>query len=1161
MFKILLGRAGTGKSTFMLNEIKQKMKSQPLGRPIVIITPMQGTYLYEQALVNDNALLGSIRAEVLHFERLGHRVIQELGGVHEKRLSSIAIEMMIYDILQEVQKELKLYRSQVRYMGFSTKMREQIQDFEKYAVQPEMVSQMAQDMQFEPRTRHKLHDIALIYQKLVQRLSSEYITGEGLMNRIISLIPQSAWLKQADIFIDGFHNFSTQEYQMIEALVKHAQSVTVALTTNGDESPFSMFRKPSEALSHFEEMSRQVKKPLERMYFQQSMRFQSASIQVLEQQFDALQPEVQPLTDGGIQIWEAPTTREEVNEIARAILRDVREKGYRFQDIAILYRDSAYVYLLDAILPQYDIPYNLDVKKSMTHHPIMEMLRALIEVLQTGWQFDPLMRLLKTQILSQYFTESAYLIQLLENFALERGIYGKRWLDPHYFELNQFRKMGLRPNDPLTEEETATFQKVIDLKNDIFNKLLKFEEKLAQGTHARSFATYFYEAMEDFELPTQLMTQRDRLDQLGKHEAAEEIDQIWHGLIRVLDDVVTVFDEREMTLDRFLEILDVGLNELEFSMIPQTLDQVTIGTMDLAKVDNKKHIYMIGMNDGVMPQAINGSGLISDSEKKDFERYAEIQLSPTSDILQMDEAFVCYYAMTRGKEAITFSYSLMDASGAERERSPFLNDILALFHQLQVTRLTHQHARDTLTLIEHPHQTKVHLFEALKTWLDEGLIADTWFSAYAVMAQHRQLNDGLKHLKSALTYTNATVQLDAHLTTALYGKAIHASVSRFEGYQQCPFKHYTSHGLKLNERTKYQLQNFDLGTIFHDALKYIAEKIEGRFNQLTEQQIHAYTREALAYVLPLVQFNLLNSTAYYRYLSQRIGAIVQATLYAMKYQTTYSQFRPIAFEKAFRKSPKNDSELKAAPLYTKQGIPIYIRGQIDRIDAFQKNNQSFINIIDYKSSSSSASLDLVKVYYGLQMQMMTYMDIALQNKERLGLSEAVKPGGFLYMFVHKFRDEKRAWKDVQDAKREIDFLKSYQLQGLLNNDVDVLEAYDSRLTTGFQSDIVPIGLKKDGSFYATSKVTDEATIHKLIQHNRRNFQDIATHIMDGHNEVAPIQFRKQLPCQFCQYQAVCHVDSMIDSPKYRHVDEKIKPLELIATVDKEGVDAHDSSQT
>lgn len=81
------------------------------------------------------------------------------------------------------------------------------------------------------------------------------------------------------------------------------------------------------------------------------------------------------------------------------------------------------------------------------------------------------------------------------------------------------------------------------------------------------------------------------MDVDGRHEEAEEIDQIWNGLIQILDDLVTVFDNEEMTLKRFLEVFDIGLEQLEFVMIPQTLDQVSIGTMDLAKVDNKTYLY------------------------------------------------------------------------------------------------------------------------------------------------------------------------------------------------------------------------------------------------------------------------------------------------------------------------------------------------------------------------------------------------------------------------------------------------------------------------------------------------------------------------------------------------------------------------------------------
>ena len=196
--------------------------------------------------------------------------------------------------------------------------------------------------------------------------------------------------------------------------------------------------------------------------FYQQQRFIHNDLSHLEKNFNALQFE--PIASTGhISILESSVMREEINEVARRILKENRELGRRFQDIAILYRDESYAYLMESILPQYDIPYNIDVKASMTHHPIMEMFRSLIEVLQTNWNFEPLMRLFKTNILTKKFKDSQYLIDILENFVLERGIYGKRWIDDKYFQVEQFRKMGLK-RQPLTEEERETFERVIQLK-------------------------------------------------------------------------------------------------------------------------------------------------------------------------------------------------------------------------------------------------------------------------------------------------------------------------------------------------------------------------------------------------------------------------------------------------------------------------------------------------------------------------------------------------------------------------------------------------------------------------------------------------------------------------------------------------------------------------
>ncbi|MFW3590234.1 helicase-exonuclease AddAB subunit AddB [Staphylococcus caprae] len=1148
-----IGRAGTGKSASMLDYIKNEMKHDPLGDPIILIAPTQSTFQLEQAFVNDPELNGSLRTEVLHFERLSHRVFQEVGGFTEQRLSKAAMEMMIYHIVQQHESELKLYRSQSRYYGFSEKLAEQIQDFKKYSVTPEHLEQFISGHQLQTRTQHKLEDISLIYRHLEARMSGEFITTEDSLEQFIDQMSQSEWLKRAEIFIDGFHNFSTLEYRMIEALVQHAKKVTVLLTTDGNQDQFSLFRKPSEVLTHLEDIASHLNIELNKTQFSHRYRFENEDLKHLESDFDALQMTPQEHSNA-IEILESSSMREEVNELARRILRDVRDHQLRFQDIAILYRDESYAYLFDSIFPLYDIPFNIDTKKSMSHHPIMEMIRSLIEVIQSNWNINAMLRLFKTDILTSQLKNSSYLIDLLENFVLERGVYGKRWLDEDIFNVEQFNKMG-RKSHALTPEERETYEEVIRLKNHVIDKVLYFENAMSEATTVRDFATAFYESMEYFELPNQLMTERDELDVAGAHQQAEEIDQIWNGLIQILDDLVTVFDAQDMTLKQFLEMFDIGLEQLEFVMIPQTLDQVSIGTMDLAKVDNKQHVYMVGMNDGSLPQPVSSSSLITDEEKKYFEQNADIELSPTSDILQMDEAFVCYIAMTRARQRVTFSYSLMGNSGDEKEISPFLSQIKDMYHHLEITNIHQEHEEQPISLMQHVHQTKIELFDALRAWLDQEDVDIRWIDAYQVIRDDERLNRGLDYLITSLTYDNETIQLNESLTQQLYGKTINASVSRFEGYQQCPFKHYASHGLRLNERTKYELQNFDLGDIFHSVLKHISDRVEGDFKNLDRKKIRALTEEALEMILPKVQFNLLNSSAYYKYLSRRIGSIVETTLSALKYQTGFSKFVPQRFETGFRKSPKNKEELVAQPLHTKQGIPINIRGQIDRIDTYTKGDHSYVNIIDYKSSTSSATLDLTKVYYGLQMQMMTYMDIVLQNQERLGLTDIVKPGGLLYFHVHEPRIKFENWSKIDEEKLDKELIKSFKMSGLLNSDEEVIDAIDSRMEPSFTSDIVPLGLTTKGAISKnTSRVADEDVIRQFIQHNKNNFIDTATHIMDGHTEVAPLKYKNTLPCQFCSYQSVCHVDGMIDSKRYRTVDETIKPLELIQKMIDEGGD-------
>ena len=1149
------GRSGTGKTHQMIKQMTDAMIQDPLGDDIIFLTPTQNTFQYEQAFVRNPQLKGSIRTSVFGFERLSWRVLSEEGGLIEQQISDEAVAMLTYHLLHKNKKQLNLYQSTIQHYGFSHKMMNEIKDLKKYNVQPEDIESYIENEKSIPkRMQDKLSDIKTIYKALEEQLDGRYVQAEDVLYKLINKIPDSNYIKHADIYIDGFHNFSTLEYRVIEALVKHSRSVTIGLTTDGDKDPFSLFRKTSETLSHIEDIAKDLNIKIQNKHFTTQERFsEERDLRHLENQFDATLPN--QIDNGNLKIIEASNMRDEVQYVAREILRKTREEGVSFKDIAILYRDPSYEQLIETVLPHFDIAYNHDAKKKMAYHPFIECLRSMLEVIQSGWQFEPVMRMLKTGILTSHISDDSYLIDILENYAFERGISGKRWTSPEFFTVESFEKLGKKTlkKDGATysEEDKETIKRVIHLKEYVVKQIETLNQTLKESETVEAFTMRLYEVLEQFELPTHLMTMRDELELKQQFEEAEQIDQVWQGTIRIFDDIVEVLGDVSLSLNEFIEILDRGLDELNFSMVPQTLDEVTVGNMDLAKVDNSDTVFLLGMNDGVLPAVSNQVMLLTDDEKKALAETSGLELSPTSDILQMDEAFVCYIAMTRAKRNVVFTYSLMSDGGEVRDKSPFLNTIQSLFTDLEVESLKASVEIEPIQLMEHEHQSQIHIFQHLNDYLNDEIVNDIWLDAFKAVQEMHHLDSTIEYLTSALTYKNDSVQLNTEVSESLYGEKINASVSRFESYNNCPFQHFVLHGLRLNERSKYQIQSVDIGNIFHQTLKYISDEVNGDFSKLSAQAMTKLINEAIDESLPKIQFDVLHRTAHYRYLKLRIQNILKSTLEAMKYQTSNSKFRAYQFELNFGATSKH--ELKTTPLKTNRNIPIQIRGQIDRLDVFKSRERDYVSIIDYKSSETS--LDLTKVLYGKQMQMFTYLDVVLQNKELLNLSENVSPGALLYFHVHEPRLKATNWGEIPeltDVNKQT--LEKFKMDGYVNRNPEVVDALDSKLLDELKSDMIPVTKKKDGDLNKNSKALDEELFYKLINKNRSNFVETASQIMDGHTEVAPIEYRGELPCRFCEFKSVCHIDPITDAHQYRRIDHTLSKDELINMLREEEED-------
>ncbi len=129
-------------------------------------------------------------------------------------------------------------------------------------------------------------------------------------------------------------------------------------------------------------------------------------------------------------------------------------------------------------------------------------------------------------------------------------------------------------------------------------------------------------------------------------------------------------------------------------------------------------------------------------------------------------------------------------------------------------------------------------------------------------------------------------------------------------------------------------------------------------------------------------------------------------------------------------------------------------GRIDRVDKAESSKGLLLRIVDYKSSDKG--LDLAEVYYGLALQMLTYLDLSITHSaDWLGMRAT--PAGVLYFHIHDPMIQSNLPLGLDEIEQEI--FKKFKMKGLLLGDQEVVRLMDTTLQEG-RSNIINAGLKK-----------------------------------------------------------------------------------------------------
>lgn len=1133
--RFIIGRAGTGKTRACLDAVRQELIRQPAGPPLILLVPEQATFQTEYALASTPGLPGFIRAQVLSFRRLAYRVLQEVGGAARAHIGELGKRMLLRRLLDHRKGQLKAFRRSAGQPGFTDTLASALGEMKTYCVGPADIEQalsLLQDTGETDQLTNKLEDISLLYCDLEEAMAGRYTDPDDYLNLLANRLKQSEAVRGSTVWVDGFSGFTPQEYRVLAALAGIARQVNITLLLGaeslaGKPDETNMFYNIRETYEMLAEMAVQEKIALERPLILDggNHRYFSSSIAYLEKNyFNLLAP---PMSEqaAGVTLVTAANPGAEVEGVAREIIALCRDRGFRYREIGIILRDlGAYADLISTIFADHGIPVFIDQKRQVMHHPLVELVRAALEVAVTDWTYNPVFRFLKTDLAPVSREE----VDLLENYVLAHGIRGSRWIDGKPWVYR--RQLSLEEDLEITELEAMELETINRIRGQAVCELAVFTKAFNQSETTREKTAALYSLLDAMEVPQHLESWSKKNEAEGRLVAAREHAQVWNGLMALLDQVVETLGDELLNGAEYSAMLDAGLESMRLGLIPPGLDQVMVGSLERSRSPGLRVAFVMGVSDGVLPARLAEQGILTETER-DRLRLLGLNLAPGVRRRLFNEQYLVYIALTRAAEHLYLSCPLADEEGGAIMPSQVLARVRELLPNVEERSWPVEPDPaflDDLEFVTNPQRSLSYLAARIREARAGSPIHPLWWDVYTWFVGSRYKTDCARVL-AGLFYSNREGKLPSGLGRVLYGRPLRTSVSGVEKFRACPFAHFLSHGLNLRERAEFRLGAPDVGQFFHASLKLFGDRVNEQgiaWGQLNREQCKNMAGEVVDQLAPKLQSEILLSSERSRYITGKLKRIVQRAAQVLCEHSRRGRFQPVGLELYF--GP--DGDLPAVTFTLRDGSEMLLTGRIDRVDAVQGEAGVYLRVIDYKSGK--LTIDLPDIYHGLRLQLLAYLDVALMHAQKLAGGAEGLPGAILYFRI----DDPLIKTDggiPQEDVLEKRLLQELRMTGMVLADSTVVKLMDTELAA--ESDLIPVRIKKDGDFAARSTVFTREQFELLRAFLRVQLISAGSDIIDGVVDIAPLRRGTVRSCRYCPFKPVCQFDILIEGNTYKNV--------------------------
>ncbi|GKQ42679.1 ATP-dependent helicase/deoxyribonuclease subunit B [Companilactobacillus sp. RD055328] len=1090
---------------------------------------------FKEKIKPNSEIIATNNLQIFSLSRLAWYFLRDEEVLNRQTLTSTKKSMIVRNILNNRKKELQIFKGEIQNNGFIDEVVSQIEELQNGQIDSDDLDNIISNLNatFEIK---KTKELKLIYDDYNSNINENYLHNNLLVEKLLEVFKSEDLLSKTHFYFLGFSTFKNIEFELLNTISQDSNlTISLELDKPYIELPEStdFYYRPARTYSLLYSAARDKKVVINNNYA--NLNRVSNDIGLLEDFWISSNSVNKSLnsavleTKNSIQIWECTDRQTEIQAISTYIRQLVATQNYRYKDFLILSRDlSSYESFIKPIFDTNEVPMFFDLQKDMSKHPLKLLIDYLFAFAQGNLNHESIFQLLKLNLLlpsedisEEYFSSA---IDLAENYSLAQGLYKSDWLSQEDFTL--VIDLSSVNDEILRNKYQENINKINSIKHYVANIYQNINEVFDSVTTNRQLIIELYKFLEDNLVFFTLRNWQNNDLEKGDLLNSSKPEQVVNVLNQLLSEFIEIFGDDTFDAKNFLDVLDSGFSQSQYSQIPSTLDAVNISELGMVQMNNRKITFILGSTSDQMPKSNKNNSLISDEEKMEFSKYLKpnSEFSDTAEIINNDEPFLHNSAFTSAEQRIIFSYPLIGDSDQE-QISPYVQRIKDYFGITPRVITNTPKADDDYALeyVGSIDSTLNYLIRLNRSLKDRSIkMSNNWNTIQSLLLADTSLKN---KVQGSLNYQNTVTNLDPEVAQSLYGDTLNVSISQLETFYSNEFEYFLTYGLKLKKRDIFELNQANMGSFFHDNLDYFVKYLNDKdinLAQLSMEQTKEVSKKIIKELLESKTYKIFSSSPQMKYIASNLSDILSGLMISINQQSNLLNFQPINSEIVFG-TIANNKGIEGLNYILDDGKKIFVRGKIDRIDKF-KNSDS-IQIIDYKSSKKEFKYNMFSA--GLQLQIPTYIQVVMNDQSQLGVKSVL---GAFYS---------RIYSPINDAEYIVkDNYKNRQLTGIIVNDGNNI---DQLLTNGVDSknssDIYKLALKKNGELSAqTNDSVTKEQLELMLNYNKSLIIQAAQRIFSGEIKLNPYRVNdNDTGFKFTNYKSIFEFDAMLPENSYNDI--------------------------